>query len=452
MDEPSGLAITTVERRSRRNVAPARLQRPTAHLAAKLLQDRSGATAVIVGLSASMLVGFAGLGTEMGLWYFNHRNLQNAADSAAMSAEAAIYHGSATYAAEAKATAARYGFVDGSGGVSVTVNKPPASGPNVGNVDDIEVIISEPQTRLFTAMFSSSALTQTARAVAQIQTNGNGCVVTLDKNAVVDLFDNGNTLLNLVSCDLYVNSNAPDALDQVGNATINAHAAYIVGGISDTARASLTTTVGSYTGVTPTADPYANVAAPTPDSCTTQTQNISSNVTLSPGTFCGGVTITGGNVTLNPGVYIMDGGQFQASGNAAISGSGVTIFLTGSGNNYANMQITGNATLNITPPTSGATEGIGIFQDRNAPSPSCNLDSECPIQNQIAGNGAAVTGVVYFPSQTLMWAGNGSTAAPQCSQIVALALKFAGNSTFQTNCTGVPDVVKIGAIPARLVE
>jgi len=453
MRRQAGLAITTADYLSRLGAATAKL---SAHLGARLLRDESGATAMIVGLGATMLVGFAGIGTEMGLWYFNHRNLQNAADSAAMSAEAAIYQRSPNYVAEAKATAARYGFTDGSGGVTVTVNKPPQSGPNVGNTDDIEVIISEPQVRLFTAMFSNSALTQTARAVAQIQTNGNGCVVTLDKNSVVDLLQNGNTTLNLVACDLYVNSNAPDALDQIGNATIDAHSVYVVGGISDTARAALNTTNGTYTGVAPTADPYAGVAEPGSgsSSCTNNPTptTITSNATLSPGTFCGGLNITGGNVTLNPGVYIVDGGQFAASGGAAITGNGVTIFLTGSGSTYATMQITGNASLNITPPTTGATEGIGVFQDRNAPAPTCSTDSVCPMQNNIGGNGAAVTGVVYFSHQTVMWNGNGATASPQCSQIVALTLQFAGNATFQTNCTGVPGVVKIGAIPARLVE
>ena len=160
MRRQAGLAITTVDYLSRLGAAAAKL---SAHLGARLFRDESGATAMIVGLSATMLVGFAGLGTEMGLWYFNHRNLQNAADSAAMSAEAAIYQKSPNYVAEAKATAARYGFVDGSGGVSVTINKPPQSGPNAGNTDDIEVIISEPQVRLFTAMFSNSALRRRAR-------------------------------------------------------------------------------------------------------------------------------------------------------------------------------------------------------------------------------------------------------------------------------------------------
>jgi hypothetical protein len=431
-----------------RNVAsPSRLGAVIASLYG-LVQDRSGATAMIVGLSASMLVGFAGLGTEMGLWYFNHRNLQNATDSAAMSAEAAIYHGSATWVAEAKATAARYGFVDGTGGVTVTVNKPPQSGPNVGNADDVEVIITEPQTRLFTAMFSNSAISQTARAVAQIQTNGNGCVVTLDKNAVIDLFDNGNTQLNLVGCDLYVNSSASDALDQVGNAEITARSAYVVGGISDTANSSLTTTNGRFTGVAPTADPYAGVTQPTPSSCTANNASYSGTVTLQPGTYCGGIQFTGNaNVTLSPGVYIVDGGTFQAAGNTVITGTGgVTIYLTGSGSNYATMNVAGNATINITPPTSGDTAGIGIMQDRNAP------QNASASANAISGNGAVVAGVIYFPNQGLTFNGNGSMAAPGCSQIVALTLTFHGNSQFQTNCTGTPGVVKIGAIPARLVE
>src|SRR5215471_20316432 len=235
MRRQTGLAITTVDFLSRLSAATAKL---SGHLGARLLRDQSGATAMIVGLSATMLIGFAGIGTEMGLWYFTHRNLQNAADSAAMSAEAALFYADGNYTSEAKTSAARYGFVDGTNGVSVTINKPPQSGAYAGVGDAVEVIISEPQVRLFTALFSNSALTQTARAVAQVQTNGNGCVVTLDKNSVVDVLQNGNTTLNLVACDLYVNSNAPDALDQIGNATIDAHSVYVVGGISDTARAA----------------------------------------------------------------------------------------------------------------------------------------------------------------------------------------------------------------------
>jgi putative Flp pilus-assembly TadE/G-like protein len=461
-EEPVPMAIPSD--RARSAARPSRRRALIASLYG-LVQDRSGATAMIVGLSATMLVGFAGLGTEMGLWYFTHRSLQNAADSAAMSAEAALFYADGNYVSEAKASAARYGFVDGTNGVTVTINKPPVSGKLAGSADGVEVIISEPQVRLFTALFSQNALTQTARAVAQVGSNGNGCVVTLDKNAVVDLFDNGNTNLTLSSCDLYVNASACDAIDQSGNHTgITAQNIYVVAaagcnGVSGN---------GNITGnliphVLPINDPYANIAEPGSHdpSCTNTSPtgaNIitGGNVTLSPGNYCGGISVSGGaNVTLNPGVYVIDGGSLSNSGNnnVTISGTGVTIFLTGSGSNYATMQIAGNANLNITPPTTGSSAGISIFQDRNAPGPSCDVSTtNCTPQNKIEGNGTAITGVAYFPNQSVGWGGNGSTNSPACAQIVAYQLQTVGNAQFSNNCAGVVGVKNVGALAGRLVE
>src|SRR5438477_2024881 len=78
------------------------------------LHDRGGATAVVAGLVSTALIGFAGLGSETGLWYYTYRSMQAAADSSALGAAAALLAADGTsYAAEAKATAARYGFVDG---------------------------------------------------------------------------------------------------------------------------------------------------------------------------------------------------------------------------------------------------------------------------------------------------------------------------------------------------
>src|SRR6266849_2794473 len=89
------------------------------------LHDRGGATAVVAGLVSTALIGFAGLGSETGLWYYTHRSMQAAADSSALGAAAALQAGdSAGYVAEAKAAVAAYGFIDGAAGVSVTVNKP----------------------------------------------------------------------------------------------------------------------------------------------------------------------------------------------------------------------------------------------------------------------------------------------------------------------------------------
>jgi uncharacterized membrane protein len=73
--------------------------------------------AVIVALVATLVVAIVGLGIDVVDWYRTDRAMQNAADSAAI---AAARNGTSSYQSEAKAVAAQYGFVDGTGGVTVT--------------------------------------------------------------------------------------------------------------------------------------------------------------------------------------------------------------------------------------------------------------------------------------------------------------------------------------------
>ena len=465
----------------------------TCRTLARLAGDTSGATAIIIGLTSMVLLGFTALGTEAGYWYFTHRNLQNAADSAAMSAVAALENISnpdtahrTQATAEAKATAARYGFVDTQGGVAVAVNIPPTTGAYTADPNAVEVIITEPQTLFLTAaitiggqpLFAANP-TQKVRAVANPGTNGNGCVVTLDRGAVVDLFGNGNTHLNIPTCDLYINSDASDALNQTGSATITAEAAYITGGISDSGSASLTTTNGTYTGTAPISDPYANVtvAYTSPgSSCTNANPSTNTHVQESvsggltnwtpDGTnmaiFCGGWDPSAGgtsNIHLDPGLYVVDGGIFGCN-NCTVSGDNVTIYLTGSGTSYATMSFSGNGTawLNLNAPTDAfmaahpstkVIEGIAIFGDRNAPT---------TLTSSFSGNATStVNGVIYMPKQNVVFNGNGASN-PTCSQIVSYTLTLHGNSSFSNNCSAFQNaqlgsgVVNIGAIPARLVE
>src|SRR6266480_4171415 len=80
-------------------------------------QDQSGGVIILTALAITMLVGLVGLALDVGMWYRTNRAMQNAADAAVI---AAATNGTSTYQAEAKAVAATYGFVDGSGGITVT--------------------------------------------------------------------------------------------------------------------------------------------------------------------------------------------------------------------------------------------------------------------------------------------------------------------------------------------
>ena len=83
------------------------------------VRDRSGNVAVITALALPALIGATGLSVEVSYWYLTQRSMQNAADSAAI---AAATNGTANYAVEAKAAAARYGFVDGINNITVTAS------------------------------------------------------------------------------------------------------------------------------------------------------------------------------------------------------------------------------------------------------------------------------------------------------------------------------------------
>src|SRR5437879_4868636 len=114
---------------------------PREALAARFLRDSRGATTALVAVSLLGLLGFAGAATETGVWYVTKRNLQGAADAAAFGAALASGGGNTVLKTEAKTISTRYGYVDGTNGVTVTVNKPPKTGRFTGNTNAVEVII-----------------------------------------------------------------------------------------------------------------------------------------------------------------------------------------------------------------------------------------------------------------------------------------------------------------------
>src|SRR5256885_12654663 len=99
----------------------------------RLLRTRSGAPAVAVAFALTVVLGFAGLGTEAASWYYTKRSMQGAADAAAASAGAnlaiTLQRGgsvsSSQFTTDAQSIAAKYGFVNGGSNAAVSVEYPP---------------------------------------------------------------------------------------------------------------------------------------------------------------------------------------------------------------------------------------------------------------------------------------------------------------------------------------
>lgn len=404
--------------------------------------DQCGSYIISAALLMPALIGAAGLGTEGALWYYDHQNLQSAADAAAISAAGAFYvqGDNANLPLEAGAVTTSYGLVNGMNGVTLTVNEPPKSGSSTGRANAVEVIIQQAERRLFSALWNSDQVIVSARAVA-VATGGSGCTLALDPSASGAFTAQGSTNVALNGCSLFVNSNNSTALVAGGSATVSTVAVGVTGGISGT---SDITAQSIRTHQSPISDPYANASYDSYSGCSQHNFTAKTTVTISPGVYCGGIKLNAGaNLTLSPGVYYLDQGNLTVNGGSSISGSGVTlVFTSSSGHNYASANINGNATVNLTAPDTGPTAGIVMFGDR---------DMTDGTSFKFEG-GASQTfgGAIYLPKGAVTYSG-GQSANTTCTQIVADTITFDGNSTLTNNCKNYA-TKPIGSALAVLVE
>jgi Flp pilus assembly protein TadG len=379
-------------------------------------KSRSGNVAIITALAAPVMIAFCGLGADTGYWYFRQRDLQGAADIAAYNGTVALQNSASSSAVQTASTAGASTNGWNSGQGAITVNTPPTSGPNQ-NSHSVEVLLTENEQRFFTSILSSSPVPINVRAVATFDNTQSACMVGLNRTAADTVKFWGNALADFTACNIVSNSNSSRAFSVGGAANVTAPCVDAVGGDYVTATLTLTSCSGVKTKSPAVMDPYAGVPSPAVGTC--HTGPIGS--VLDPATYCGGLTLNS-TVTLNPGVYVISGGTLKINASADVSGTGVTFFLT----NGATLDFNGNATLNISAPTSGPYSGLLFYGDR----------TQATAVNKINGNASSnLTGAIYFPSQEVDFLGNFS-GSNGCTQVVADTIYYTGSATFSTNCSG----------------
>lgn len=400
-----------------------------------LLNNRRGAVGVMVGMLTPMVLGFAALGVEAGMWFSAKRALQTAADAAAVSAAMELAAGGDIDDAEAAAQtdAARNGVAAPD---TVTVNAPPTSGAHADDEGAVEVVAQRTQAALFSRIFLPQGLTISARAVAA----GGGspfdmCFLALDPD------DSGSVLLENnaqtpEACGVAVNSSSATALKLKNNARINGKAS-VVGGYKTENNSSV---AEIKTGANAYADPYAGsdpgpLPACSPTPCAA---SANAKVTLNPGRYCGGCDLgNNATVTLNSGTYFIQG-QLKVQNNVKVSGNNVTFVLV----DGATMSLSNNAKITLTAPTTGALAGLAFMSEADSPYLEQKLSNNVSL---------AVRGAFYFPNQKLTIENN-TNSPGGCTQFVAKNLHFKNNADLDNQCegSGVRSIGGGGAV--RLVE
>jgi Putative Flp pilus-assembly TadE/G-like len=389
-------------------------------------QDEDGVVAVLTALALTVLIGIVGLAIDVGMWYRTDRALQNAADAAVIAA--ALNGSSSSFRDEAKAVAAKYGFVDGSNGITVNAwNDQTCPG---GATDCYLVTIAQDSPpRFFSPVVGNFAPSLAGSAMAGGSQTHSYCLLALASTGTDPAIQtNGAPKADLSNCSLMSNTGA----------TCNGHNLNATYGDAHKTNDGCGITVASNVPVV--ADPYSSLAANIPaDNCggsypqesAGKQTTWSGNKTLAATTqICGDLQLTGNVIltTASPGsVLVIYNGQLDTGGCKkgctlqTAAGSALTIIFSGSdpSEKYTHAP-TGGGTLDIQAPTSGTWQGIAIYQDpalKNATPANCNYIDICAAGNSPTWD---ITGVVYLPHSSVTFSGavNKSSNGQSCFLLV----------------------------------
>jgi hypothetical protein len=533
-----------------------------------LNRDRSnkerGQILAVVALMAVVLIGFAGLVSDLGYLYVVRRSMQTATDGAAVAA--ANQYSNNTWSQAAADVAGLNGFSDGKNGTKVTAQQ--IATPN-GYPSGVyfQVTITRPVSTFFLRVLGMRTLNMTTTALSGnvdaastlIALNGNSSGITVDDGAAVTV--GGGASNSHGGCGVVSNASLTN------HGSISAPSIGVVGGCSGTQPANLRT------NVPPASNPLAFLNAPSGNTCSRRTGNtgrktcnstqtvspavytdsnqcgyvvtspqrrgsytpisvtfqagtygdhisiggtasgqpsgtvqnatvtfnpgqfqcdqsrfatpsvevgsncsqstivfnpgnytflgkvsISNNntVTLSPGTYYGGITIQDGpqgspNVTFQPGTYYLGGGGLNVSGGCSLHGSGVTFYNTSDNSSLgsasgpisigANSDEGDNIQCSLSAPTSGSMKGVLVFQDQAIGSSkgrswhswwwsdSSSGAHDCSVQGS---SGSTFDGAVYTPNASLKY--KGSSSGSGYTVVVADSIELTGGSSTQVSC------------------
>jgi len=447
----------------------------------KLLKDRRGNALAIACAAMPMIIGCAGLATDTIEWTLWKRQLQRAADSAALAG--AYDRAQATNSATTNTPSAvcndlavnlhtwmnLIGTSPCTGSVGSYSNiQYPTSTSYVTN--QVEVTLRVQQRLPFSSLFMSTApVIQAVARAGTVSFGGSPCMLALN-TAGTAIDNSGNTTVNAPTCIFYSDSASSNSAAAGGSSSITAQAIAGVGGIAS----SNNWHVNSYLPYSPSLpDPFAppSSTAVTPDTndmkcaghyetqgggpsavTTWVYDDLDYTTNMATATYLGsdGLTHTGANCwksisigssrtftvpTTYSGPIYVNGGNVNFQGDFTCAACAIVMTNKDpSSTTIGTYDSNAQAKVNITAPTSGTFNGIAIYQDRRAPGGN--------VDKVNGGTNNVISGVVYFPNDTLWLNGTGNSVS-LCSMFVAKNLVFNGNGSLgisspaDTVCSGV---------------
>lgn len=349
-----------------------------------------GQVMIIFAIASLALIGFVAMSVDAGFLMAERRQVQNAADAAALAGAKSLFHGKTS---EITASAQAYGSSNASVPTgNVTVNWPPASGKYMGNVKYVQVTISKEVTKFFIGAVYTGDWEVTATAVAGVEIlPADYALIALDDpgikltgNADITITNGGSAMSN-------------DDIDRNGAAnifvtagTIDAHGTIDEGpgwsapqGIRDNQPKAPDPIVEA--GITPPARPIL----PGVTTCTSTGPPV--DCTLTPGLYQNTtITVRRTATLLLPGVYYFDNADIVLVGNnSRLVGNDVLLYFKN------------DSTLAITP---GSVDLVGLSSKNKI---AIWVEDDTTLD--AGGNSDLfVEGIIYAPQAKVKLRGTGA--------------------------------------------
>jgi hypothetical protein len=409
-----------------------------------LLGDERGNVLVLAAVGLPLVVGCVALAVDTMQWVYARRQLQGAADSAAIAGVYGIIQGRDMEVAVDDSLALRR---DLDPQRSASAERFPE-----GHEEDpfaVRVRLAVPAKLSFSSLFLSTRPTIGAEAIATVVENGEFCAFAIGRDGETGLRIEPGSQVE-AECGVATNSSSPEAIKADGFASLVAERIVAFGGIAADGLKSPARSFGPRQK-----DPLADTEPPlVPNTgCPNVTVNPGARasgggrIEIEPG--CYGNMVLKGSVRLRDGEYILNRGSLVVGPTAEVSCRACTIFLTSDSAgsdawSIGKVRIDRHAKVQLSAPTEGPNAGILIYQDRHA-----DGDRDRG-ENLIGGSSfSKLSGLIYFPSEALRIDGQMGPDI-QCARFIGRRLIFQGRVLIAKGCSG-SKVMNFRGTEVRLV-
>ena len=352
------------------------------------IRSRGGNVIMTFSLAFPVLLGAAGLAVDSASFYDQQARMQSVADASALAVakELFLYRKNLGELKAAGTSRAEALLVEA----------------GIGNRTHwTDVIIDAPQNRVVVEvkMVAKSLLPANVwgenpiRVTSEAKAYGQNrlCVLGLDGSSSNTIKASASARLTASECAVQSNSKDPGGLNVATGSQLVSTVICTSGGAMGG---------GSYTPAPETDCPQLDdplAARQMPPGATAgcyDTNRIinGGKLTISPGVYCGGLTI-GKNavVTAAPGIYFMTLGSLRVSDTATLTGENVSFVFV---DDVSTLTFAANTTVSLTAPKDGPMAGILFYESRLAP-----LGRNFTI---FSNNAHQLLGTIYLPRGRLL--------------------------------------------------